>query len=303
MQNNWRSKKSLRRSETLPSALTLPQRAPHPSQHTVRRTQKDRSPAPLLAILVGTPAGRSLNEHHARLLGPLAQQGQGATHCAGFGSGSKCWGRCWLASCAACVMRHAANEGLSQASIPVGFEPTPEDPKVSLRHSEERNQRKTAPLARSPFVLGDCSTRASRESLIWHNVLGARNWPVQSAPLVHLEIGGVNKRRRFLFLPIAFGGAGRKLLCSFLLKFCMRVFFAAVLGVCHPTFRLSTVSLQLYTLTILQPPPPPPQPLAQIPSQANCKIAHKAWRRLRLFSAFFCFQFLPAIFWSYDFSI
>ena len=267
MQNKWccaiKRKRTFRRSETLPSALTLPQRAPHPSQHTVRRTHEGRSPAPLLAILVGTPAGRSLNEHHARLLGPPAQQGQGATHCAGFVSGRKCWGRCWLASCAACVMRHAANEGLSQASIPVGFEPTPEDPKVSLRHSEERNQRKTAPLARSPFVLGDCSTRASRESLIWHNVLGARNWPVQSAPLVHLEIGGVNKRRRFLFLPIAFGGAGRKAFVFFsaeILHACFFLLPSLVFAIRHSGFLRS-----VYNFTHLQfysPPPSPPAPRA-----------------------------------------
>ena len=262
MQNKWccaiKRKRTFRRSETLPSALTLPQRAPHPSQHTVRRTQKDRSPAPLLAILVGTPAGRSLNEHHARLLGPLAQQGQGATHCAGFGSGSKCWGRCWLASCAACVMRHAANEGLSQASIPVGFEPTPEDPKVSLRHSEERKQRKTAPLARSPFVLGDCSTHASRESLIWHNLPGARNWPVQHALLVHLEIGGVNKRRRVLFLPIAFGGAGRKAFVFFSAELLHSFFFFSLPSLVFAS-RHSGFLRSVYNFTHLQfytPSPP-----------------------------------------------
>jgi hypothetical protein len=198
-------------------------------------------------------------------------------------------------------MRHAANEGLSQASIPVGFEPTPEDPKVSLRHSEERKQRKTAPLARSPFVLGDCSTHASRESLIWHNLPGARNWPVQHALLVHLEIGGVNKRRRVLFLPIAFGGAGRKAFVFLSAELLHSFFFfslpSLVFASRHSGFLRSVYNfthLQFYT----------PRPIAQVPpSQAHCKIAHMAWRRLRLFSAFFCFQFLPAIFWSYDFSI
>jgi hypothetical protein len=92
---------------------------------------------------------------------------------------------------------------------------------VSLRSGAERKQRKTV-RSREIMSSPDGATHASRASLTWHNLLGARTWPVQDARLVHLENGGGNSNRRVLFLASAFGGAGAMRVLRFSAEVCVR---------------------------------------------------------------------------------